>query len=1344
MHARVDAKRDIAIDTGSSMFGASRQAQQNKRQSSRQSSRGGRSTTDGSSTSLMGDLKGKLEDPSNPIAQIGSLRFPNSNRLCKWVRVKGEKEPDENTADVQGVKKILFHPSWKLPEGGPSVIISVTGAANAQSWEMSEQLDADFRRGLQDVVRTSHAWVTTGGTSSGVMELVGSTLRHVENAVCIGIAPWRAVLGYDAMANLTDGSIHTYRHSNEPVALTSPRSADSRESAAPDGSAEDRAATPEAEPATPVTRGKVGLDHNHTHFILVDDQIPSGSSGSPFGGEIGLRSKLEEVICPDNNYLKDADGNDTAVTDDDNIEVPMVMLVVGGGVGTLKVVLGALGNDRPVVVLPDSGAAARAIFAVCIGEGESRVKLEPAEAGRRMPDMESHPERCKEAEELLDQIRTASAGYTGFNKNEAVQAYEMQQQKSLRDVILTALLDDCKNPTDAIRLAVSWRDPEITRGQLDMSKNLDQDGLKRAFELALANADTDVVRELITSSYARPEQVRIHEIIKKGTALNFRVRATISSARRSAMDFGTVYAEYKIDTLHNPDFTASVKKGAKRLGLTEVANWKKAQKTKKGDQPLFEVGEDSEFGLAILGRELDWDFGYMSNYLRFRGCKAAAKEGCTTAQERKLRCNWFDLMMIAVLAQQQQLAKLLWVKVEEPLRAALMAALICQRGASVETGAGQDELIEQANTYENWAIELLGEADHAEDVSLLLLNYPRTSAVPDGTSPVDKWIESPIETAITVGNIGCKRFLAHKYCISLLDSIYEGYKHKLSSNDGDEKYHFDIDDEECVDDAGVDKDYMDTNDSFLDKGHMELIKVPLFGQLYLPTSKVKGKKTAPEPSSKDLTQDLTARVITFARSFDAELSSAGALRHHATSARSVVSFFFIPKVKFVSHLVFSFAYYLLYLECLTGVLPWLGVGIFPSWFSDRNWMHRFGELPPAYIPPAECLMWAWTVCRAVEEWRQMYRVGRDAYEETERWSSWVTYFRSGGNLLDILNYASVLLVAALRINVRLKKEEGSESAYDLYADRGLSEDDIETLVVCRCLYAIAAISISARTSSLIKNWQGYGMLYTITYSMIGGMGWWMLLVFFFSFGTGVALTILMPAQNSLEYMRPFWRPFWGLLGESFTDEAENYFEHTKQASADHFFIDWRGMPSVLVPVLGFLYLFFTTVVLVNLLIAQMSARYESVVAEGYEKWLAERVALIKEFQDERDPLPPPLNVFWGFYEMLCALKREFLTRTRPDDVDVQRRALPGFKLVVGGRAAEHARSTASELRRRYLKAEVDREQATMEAHKGHLKEHGEALSELLSSQFARLNDRISDQNLLIGSLQTKLDKMGAR
>ena len=1308
---------------------------------------------DGSSNSLQGGLKDKLESPTCPIAQLGSLKFPNSNRLCKWLRVNGTKKPDERSADVQAVKDILFHPSWKLPAGGPTVVISVTGAADSNTWELSEQLESDFRRGLQDVVHTSQAWVTTGGTGSGVMELVGSTLRHVDNAVCIGIAPWRAVLGYEEMGKLDNGSIFTYRHSNEPSAakmqkstLTSPRSAGSRDSATTNGSAEDGAAAPEAAPAT---SGKVGLDHNHTHFILVDDQEPEGSNA--FGSEIGLRSSIEEVICPDNNYridpktgetLKGENGED--LTNEEDIEVPMVMLVVGGGIGTLRVVLGGLRNDRPVVVLPDSGAAALAIFSVCIGAGESRQKMEPAEAAKRM--VRFKPEMHKEVAQLLDEIRTASARYTGFNKNEAVQAYEMQQQKSLRDVILTALLDDCKNPTDAIRLAVSWKDPDITRGQLETSKNLDQDGLKRGFEVALANADTEVVRELIASSYARPEQVRIHEITNKGSHLNFRVRTTPSSARRSGIDFAELYEEYKTDIMIQPDL-GGVKKVGRKLAWCEMSRWVKSRRGKETEEPLYEVGTDSEFGLAILGRELDWDFNYMTNYLHFRGCMAMAKD-TTDTEEKKLRCNWFDLMMIAVLAGQQQLAKLLWVKVEEPLRAALMASLICQRAAAVETGAGQEQWTEQANTYENWAIALLSEADHAEDVSLLLLNYPRTSAVPEGSPPVDKWIESPIETAITAGGsqFGCKRFLAHKYCISLLNSIFEGYKYKLSSNNSDgSRYDFDIDDDDVLGQDGVDKDYLDTKDSFLDKGHMELVRLPLLGQIYLPAPKiiVKKKKTAPEPSSKDLNQDrdnMASRVFSFARDFDQQLGAAGALHHHL-NVRSVVFFFFVPKIKFHLHRVSSFAYYLLYLECLTGILPWLGVGIFPSWFSDRSWMHRFGELPPAFISPAECLMWAWTVCRMIEEWRQFYRVGRDAFEETERWSSYFAYFQDKGNWLDMWNYASVLAVAGMRIDLRLKKEEGSEGPYDLYADRGLSEEDEVTLIWCRCLYAIAAITISVRTSSLLKIRQGFGMLYLITIEMFKELSSWFELVFWISFGWGVALTVLMPAQNSLEYSRPFWRPFWGLLGESFTDEAEAYFEHTKQATGDHFFFDMRGLPSVLVPLLGFVYLFTTTVVLVNLLIAQMSARYESVVAEGYEKWLAERVALIKEFQDERDPLPPPLNVFWGLYELMRSLQREYQARAMPQ---MQRRSLPGFKLVVGGRAAEHARSTASELRRLYLKAEVEEEEASMEAHKVHLKEHSESLSELLAGQFARLNDRISEQNQIIGNLKAKIDSMGPR
>ena len=69
---------------------------------------------------------------------------------------------------------------------------------------------------------------------------------------------------------------------------------------------------------------------------------------------------------------------------------------------------------------------------------------------------------------------------------------QMASATTLRDVLLQAMLDDCRDgkgsdATDAVRLAVSWRDPEIVRSYLDSisSGQTSSDGLVRALERAL-------------------------------------------------------------------------------------------------------------------------------------------------------------------------------------------------------------------------------------------------------------------------------------------------------------------------------------------------------------------------------------------------------------------------------------------------------------------------------------------------------------------------------------------------------------------------------------------------------------------------------------------------------------------------------------------------------------------------------------------------------------------------------------------------------------------------------------------------------------------------------------------
>lgn len=69
--------------------------------------------------------------------------------------------------------------------------------------------------------------------------------------------------------------------------------------------------------------------------------------------------------------------------------------------------------------------------------------------------------------------------------------------------------------------------------------------------------------------------------------------------------------------------------------------------------------------------------------------------------------------MWAVLISERELARLLWSKTEDPLRAALMASVLCRQiKDSVFYGVGQEAetLDADAELYEDWAVGLIDQA----------------------------------------------------------------------------------------------------------------------------------------------------------------------------------------------------------------------------------------------------------------------------------------------------------------------------------------------------------------------------------------------------------------------------------------------------------------------------------------------------------------------------------------------------------------------------------------------------------------------------------------------------------
>jgi hypothetical protein len=70
------------------------------------------------------------------------------------------------------------------------------------------------------------------------------------------------------------------------------------------------------------------------------------------------------------------------------------------------------------------------------------------------------------------------------------------------------------------------------------------------------------------------------------------------------------------------------------------------------------------------------------------------------------------------------------------------------------------------------------------------------------------------------------------------------------------------------------------------------------------------------------------------------------------------------------------------------------------------------------------------------------------------------------------------------------------------------------------------------------------------------------------------------------------------------------------------------MPARLLgPLLLWVYMFISTIVLVNLLIAQMSDAYNRVTSAGLLRWHYQRAAFVLEYKDMKMALPPPLTLF---------------------------------------------------------------------------------------------------------------------
>ena len=222
------------------------------------------------------------------------------------------------------------------------------------------------------------------------------------------------------------------------------------------------------------------------------------------------------------------------------------------------------------------------------------------------------------------------------------------------------------------------------------------------------------------------------------------------------------------------------------------------------------------------------------------------------------------------------------------------------------------------------------------------------------------------------------------------------------------------------------------------------------------------------------------------------------------------------------------------------------------------------------------------------------------------------------------------------------------------------------------IYALAAILSYWRLLAMLGVSESVGVLKIIMVQMIKrDVISWFMLTSLITVGFSVAFQILEPANilNPKSARRPFWLAWWGLLGDADVDER---YEH----------VSYTDDESVITPLLLFVYLILATVVLVNLLIAQMSKTYEMIIDESRLIWQFDYVhSIVIEYKDNRDVLPAPLNII----DMLIIDPIKLLRYCCRGCGPARNQSTQGFRLAPNAATTTELRAAAQRAARHFVK-----------------------------------------------------------
>ncbi|KAL3875816.1 hypothetical protein ACJMK2_033731, partial [Sinanodonta woodiana] len=914
---------------------------------------------------------------------------------------------------------------------------------------------------------------------------------------------------------------------------------------------------------------EVPLDHNHTNFILVDD-----GSINKYGVEIELVAALEEFIS--NKKIN------TGLAEKLRVDLPVVKIVVEGGVNTMKTVWRSVAADIPVLVLQGSGRAADFISYgyylsrdVNILPKDFYAKLKKKAANIFQWEEKDSKEQIEECVQELKEILAKERLINVFNLDEA-------DTKDIDRAILYALLKAKKSNSEAqLALALAWNRSDIAREKIITPSNRKwwkgkENFLYHAMFTALVQDKVDFIQLFLDCGVSFSRFLTIHTLwnLYKCSLLDY----LDSSAQmlRNLMIYiqqsWTAYIFHKQPEkfLPKPDLLKSVGKVMVHLLEDESMN----------------LYRDEKFTVDGRKSELSWFPGNHEEENKIKENQQLSQSLHTFEDTRKLNnTNDFehpekDLFLWAILFNRREMAKMLWKKSINQIAGALVACALL-KGLAAEAADEEElelnaKLQEHSQKYEDFATDVLGECYSKNSQLARQLVVRRLTMYGDTT------------LFTLAGANDLMKFMGHTCCQTKLNLIWKGrmaqYTQswlilisiifpflipliKFTHNQASPKLQ-DISDT-CVEGEGLQVQQKEKVARNQVKPKTDQFTVQHMMVEASIRSKVFQNKWKKKQSDK-----LTILTGPSASTFDL----INAIYYFYTAPITV---FLINNI---SYLIF--------------------LGIF-TYFVLTN-------LYPGKPSVLEYITWGWTGTMVLEEFRQV--VAGDQRSINFKIRSW---FSSIWNRFDLMMY--MLLIVSVITRYLLNEDQ---------------------FTWARIIYSITLAVYYLRFMQAFFVEKNIGPKVIMIKNMIVDLMFFVLifLIFLLSFGVAYQANLFPNSEPSWYLLKSVvYMPYWQMFGELSLDQMSGkpMDDCVKNETI------WRAagghgrcpVDSVLVPLLGAIYVVLTNILLINLLIAMFSYTFQQVQEQSENVWRFYRFSLVHEYYD-RPFLCPPFIIFNHLFRLV--------------------------------------------------------------------------------------------------------------